>query len=381
MHARTTCPCSPGWVRTTRPPSTSCSSPVARRTWSSGRTWRRSSRRPTGGCSASAWTRCARSTARSPTAGTRPTARSSTGCARSSPSADRCARHRSSMTPRRRRAGPGGTGTSSRTPWSTCGCSARSRSPAAAASSAATASPSTFCRRTSSPPPSPRDDAIRELIARAAKAHGVGTASDLADYWRIKDRRAVMTAIGDLQDAGVLQPVTVRGLAVCRSPGEGVGAPGCRAPPSRGRRSDPHPVRSGRLVPRSRGAPVRLRVPHRDLHPGAAAALRVLLAPGADRRRHRGARSTSRPTVAPPRCWCSRRGGSTGVRRMPRPDSPTKLRAAARWQGLESISVSRWGDATDDLADALRDARRHEAGPAAPIALAPEEPEPLAVNE
>jgi Uncharacterized protein conserved in bacteria len=34
----------------------------------------------------------------------------------------------------------------------------------------------------------PRADAIRELISRAARAYGVATASDLADYWRIKNR-------------------------------------------------------------------------------------------------------------------------------------------------------------------------------------------------
>jgi uncharacterized protein YcaQ len=51
-----------------------------------------------------------------------------------------------------------------------------------------------------------------------------------------------------------------------------------------------------------------------------------------------------------------------------------ELRAAARWQGLEAISVSRWGDATDDLADVLTEAARHEAGAAEPIALAEDEP-------
>ena len=57
-----------------------------------------------------------------------------------------------------------------------------------------------------------------------------------------------------------------------------------------------------------------------------------------------------------------------------------ELRSAARWQGLESISVSRWGDATDDLADVLPEARRHEAGAAEPVALAADEPEPAGIG-
>src|SRR5690606_7832527 len=38
--------------------------------------------------------------------------------------------------------------------------------------------------------PVPRDDAVRELVRRAARACGVATASDIADYWRIRDRKA-----------------------------------------------------------------------------------------------------------------------------------------------------------------------------------------------
>jgi uncharacterized protein YcaQ len=51
-----------------------------------------------------------------------------------------------------------------------------------------------------------------------------------------------------------------------------------------------------------------------------------------------------------------------------------ELRAAARWQGLDGISVSRWGNATDELADVLTEARRHEGRAAEPSALAEDEP-------
>ncbi|GAA4641862.1 DNA glycosylase AlkZ-like family protein [Gordonia humi] len=55
-----------------------------------------------------------------------------------------------------------------------------------------------------------RRDAHRELVARAAAAHGVGTVADLADYYRLKtaDVRAVL---GDLVDDGVVREVSVDG--------------------------------------------------------------------------------------------------------------------------------------------------------------------------
>ncbi|KNY07553.1 winged helix-turn-helix domain-containing protein [Microbacterium sp. GCS4] len=57
----------------------------------------------------------------------------------------------------------------------------------------------------------PRAEAIRELVRRAARSSGVATQSDLADYYRIRDRAAVAQSIADLVDAGELLPVQVRG--------------------------------------------------------------------------------------------------------------------------------------------------------------------------
>lgn len=59
--------------------------------------------------------------------------------------------------------------------------------------------------------PVPRADAIRELTRLAARAYGVASAADLADYWRIRDRPALKVAIGELVDAGELRPVHVEG--------------------------------------------------------------------------------------------------------------------------------------------------------------------------
>jgi len=55
-----------------------------------------------------------------------------------------------------------------------------------------------------------RADAHRVLVERAARALGVGTASDLADYFRLRSDDTI-AAIRELEDAGVLVPVTVPG--------------------------------------------------------------------------------------------------------------------------------------------------------------------------
>ncbi|WP_225726439.1 MULTISPECIES: winged helix-turn-helix domain-containing protein [unclassified Nocardia] len=54
------------------------------------------------------------------------------------------------------------------------------------------------------------DDAVRELVLRAATAHGIGTEADLRDYYRLH-RSQTEPAIADLIDAGELIPVTVEG--------------------------------------------------------------------------------------------------------------------------------------------------------------------------
>jgi uncharacterized protein YcaQ len=53
-------------------------------------------------------------------------------------------------------------------------------------------------------------DAVRQLIALSARAHGIGTVGDLADYYRIKQTPA-RAAIDDLVESGELLPVSVDG--------------------------------------------------------------------------------------------------------------------------------------------------------------------------
>jgi len=55
-----------------------------------------------------------------------------------------------------------------------------------------------------------RAEAHRRLLAHAARAHGVGTVSDLADYFRL-DRADSVTALRELQESGEVVPVAVDG--------------------------------------------------------------------------------------------------------------------------------------------------------------------------
>ena len=63
-----------------------------------------------------------------------------------------------------------------------------------------------------------RTDAHRELVRRSARAHGIGTATDFADYFRLKTP-ATLAAIRDLEDSGELLPVEVPGWGKNNTPG------------------------------------------------------------------------------------------------------------------------------------------------------------------
>ena len=56
----------------------------------------------------------------------------------------------------------------------------------------------------------PRRDAHKQLLEKAARAHGVGTASDLADYFRLRVTECV-PLLAELAEEGVLEEVSVSG--------------------------------------------------------------------------------------------------------------------------------------------------------------------------
>ncbi|TQK20012.1 hypothetical protein FBY40_2531 [Microbacterium sp. SLBN-154] len=209
----------------------------------------------------------------------------------------------------------------------------------------------------------PRLDAIRELVRRAARAYGVATAADLADYWRIRDRGAILAAVADLVDQGELIPVTVAGWTTAGRPTPAWLHRDARVP----RR-----VEAGAIL-----TPFDPMVWFRDRAERLFDfAYRIEIYTPAARRRFgyyslpvlvddaivaRVDLKADRPTqtLRVQSAWWEREPAPAVVERV-----AEELGQAAMWQGLEHISVSRWGDAVDQLAAALPRASRHAAGPA-----------------
>ncbi|KQZ24375.1 winged helix-turn-helix domain-containing protein [Microbacterium sp. Root553] len=198
-----------------------------------------------------------------------------------------------------------------------------------------------------------RDDAIRELTRRAARHSGVATQSDLADYHRIRDRAAVARSIADLVDTGELLPVTVRGW-------------------ERGGR----PLQAWRhrdaSLPRAIDAAALLTpfdpvVWFRDRALRAFELdYRIEIYVPADRRRYGyyslpvlvGDRIVARVDLKADRATSTLQVQSAWWEPQARPHDDAdriaaELRLAASWQGLEHVSVSRWGSAADAVHAAL----------------------------
>ncbi|MBS1907841.1 MAG: YcaQ family DNA glycosylase [Actinobacteria bacterium] len=211
-----------------------------------------------------------------------------------------------------------------------------------------------------------RATAVGELVSRAARAHGVATAADIADYYRVKDRALVLGAIGHLVESGELEPVRVRGW-------EHAGRP----IPAWRHVDAALPRRIGTAAILTPFDPV---VWFRDRALRAFALdYRIEIYTPAAKRRYGyyslpvlvGDRICARVDLKADRAASTLRVQSAWWEPQSRPAEDAEpiaaeLRAAAAWQALEHVSVSGWGDASAALA-AVLDAhpervRRHDAG-------------------
>lgn len=202
------------------------------------------------------------------------------------------------------------------------------------------------------------DDAVRELVRRAALAYGVATASDIADYHRLRDRRGVLAAVSDLEDAGELVPVAVRGWERA-----GRGLPAWR------HRDAVLPRRIDRATLLTPFDPVVWFRERAERMFGFD--YRIEIYTPAERRRFGyyslpllvGDRIAGRFDLKADRAAGALRVQSAWWEAHVDPAAVAEraaeaLREAAAWQGLDAISVSHWGDAADDVAHVL-DAPRH----------------------
>ena len=205
----------------------------------------------------------------------------------------------------------------------------------------------------------------------------MATASDLADYWRVKDRPALMTAIGDLVDAGELRPVTVQGWQSAGRPAKAWVHRDATLP----RRVDATAIltpfdpvvwfrdRAERLFDFEYRIEIYTPAPKRQF---GYYSLPVLVGDDLVGRVDLKADRAASTLLVQSAWWEHGRPADAAARLA------AELRTAAEWQGLEAISISRRGDATADLADVLPEARRHDAVAAEPVpaeepALADEE--------
>ena len=207
-------------------------------------------------------------------------------------------------------------------------------------------------------PTPPVEEAQRELLRVAARSLGVGTESDLRDYFRLPaaeaqaPRRRARRGRGAVGGRG-------RGLAPAgpRPPRRALPAPGRRA---RARRA----VRLADLGAAARRARVRLPLPDRDLRARAEARARVLRAPVPAGRPARGAR---RPEGRSPGQRAARPGRA---RRAGRAAGDRRGAArAARGDGRHG-----WGSSGSTSSRAATSRRRSPAPPASSRCARPPSP-------
>lgn len=197
-----------------------------------------------------------------------------------------------------------------------------------------------------------RADAILELTRRAARSSGVATQSDLADYYRIRDRATIARSIAALVDEGELIPVQVRGW-------------------ERGGRPLPAWRHRDAVLPRRIDAAALL-TPFDPVVWFRERALRIFdldyrieIYVPAEKRRFGyyslpvlvGDRIVARADLKADRATSTLQVQSAWWEPHARSEDADEIAAelmlAAHWQGLEHVSVSGWGDATAEVHGAL----------------------------
>ncbi|RCK59750.1 winged helix-turn-helix domain-containing protein [Microbacterium sorbitolivorans] len=197
----------------------------------------------------------------------------------------------------------------------------------------------------------PQDDAIRELVRRASRAHGVATVADLDDYYRIRDQKAVRAAVDSLVDSGDLSPVAVEGWNRPAWIHREARVP--RAISQTALLTPFDPVvwfrdRAERVFDFSYRIEIYVPGPKRQY--GYYSLPLVVDDRIAGRLDLKADRASG--TLRVQSAWWEH-GGADPAR------VAAELRRATAWQGLGDITVSRWGNASDDLAAALG-AQRHD---------------------
>ncbi len=194
----------------------------------------------------------------------------------------------------------------------------------------------------------PREESIRELVRRSAVALGIGTAADLADYYRLRtdDTRA---AIAALEESGELRPVRVEGW----KPAAWLHRDAKRPPRMRAAAllSPFDPVVWDRdRAERQFGFRYRIEVytpaPKRVYgYYSLPILLDDRLVGRIDLKSDRKAK-----VLRVQSAW--REEGPDAAQADPQRIAAL-VRAAAAWQGLDDVTVSDWGTLTDDLRAAL----------------------------
>lgn len=206
--------------------------------------------------------------------------------------------------------------------------------------------------------PVPRAEAIRELMTRALSSYGVATTADLADYYRISIADATR-AIADLRDAGIAVPTHVEGWNRNGKPvmaWRHRDAIAARNLPAAALLTPFDPLvwfrdRAARLY----DFDYRIEIytpPHRRQYGYYSL---PILADGDIVGRMDLKADRARSTLLVQSAWWEDAASARHAEAVAQ-----EIRLAARWQGLQVISVSSWGSATESLRAALPEATRHD---------------------